>query len=240
MRKKLVIATALCAILMTGCATDVPDLSRVDSRKASEYMAGQLLKYDSNYDYGLDYDHAILDPTPTPQPTVSPTQTAKPKDDKTSQSSQASAASNIADGNADEETLQQVALSEIYGVKDTEVRFVSSSMKSSLGDDYAYFKAAKGKKLLLLYFRVKNTGAKDSKINLIAAKPQYQLVVDGVSTGELQQTIAEGDLQYFDRKVSSGKSKQGVLVFQVNDSFQLDKASLIVTKDGKQATMALK
>ena len=240
MRKKLVITTAICALLLTGCATDVPDLSGIDSRKASEYMAGELLKHDSNYDYGLEYDHAILDPTPTPQPTLAPTPTAKPKDNAASQSPQSPDKSNNTDGNTDEVTMQQVALSEIYGVKDTEVRFVSSSMKSSLGDDYAYFKAAKGKKLLLLYFRVKNTGAKESRINLAAAKPQYQLVVNGANAGELQQTIAEGDLQYFDRKVASGKSKQGILAFQVDDSFQLDKASLTVTKDGKQATMALK
>ena len=71
--KKRIIATVLtAACALTGCSTSVPDLSKLDVGKASEYMAGELLKHDSKYAYGLDYDRSILNPTPTPTPIVTP------------------------------------------------------------------------------------------------------------------------------------------------------------------------
>lgn len=71
--KKRIIATVLtAACALTGCSTSVPDLSKLDAGKASEYMAGELLKHDSKYAYGLDYDRSILNPTPTPTPIVTP------------------------------------------------------------------------------------------------------------------------------------------------------------------------
>ena len=45
--KKRIIATVLtAACALTGCSTSVPDLSKLDAGKASEYMAGELLKQD--------------------------------------------------------------------------------------------------------------------------------------------------------------------------------------------------
>lgn len=53
--KKRIIATVLtAACALTGCSTSVPDLSKLDAGKASEYMAGELLKHDSKYAYGLE------------------------------------------------------------------------------------------------------------------------------------------------------------------------------------------
>ena len=61
--KKRIIATVLtAACALTGCSTSVPDLSKLDAGKASEYMAGELLKHDSKY--------CLLYTSPSPRDTT--------------------------------------------------------------------------------------------------------------------------------------------------------------------------
>ena len=72
MKKKLCVLTMMMAAMLTGC-TDVPDLSNVDNSLAAQYVADALLRNDKNYDDSLDYDHSILQATPTPAPTPVPT-----------------------------------------------------------------------------------------------------------------------------------------------------------------------
>ena len=148
--KKRIIATVLtAACALTGCSTSVPDLSKLDAGKASEYMAGELLKHDSKYAYGLDYDRSILNPTPTPTPIVTPA--PAPTETAAVQSAEPGQAAAGKDGEAEVIT---VPLTKLYGIPGVSVDFVSAKLKSSLGADYAYCKVGKGKKLLVLYFRI--------------------------------------------------------------------------------------
>ena len=141
--KKRIIATVLtAACALTGCSTSVPDLSKLDAGKASEYMAGELLKHDSKYAYGLDYDRSILNPTPTPTPIVTPA--PAPTETAAVQSAEPGQAAAGKDGEAEVIT---VPLTKLYGIPGVSVDFVSAKLKSSLGADYAYCKVGKGKKL---------------------------------------------------------------------------------------------
>ena len=79
MRSKLCIITIVACAALTGCS-NVPDLSHVDNDLTAQYMADALLKNDDSYQGVLDYDHSILEATPsptaepTPAVTVAPTQ----------------------------------------------------------------------------------------------------------------------------------------------------------------------
>ena len=134
--KKRIIATVLtAACALTGCSTSVPDLSKLDAGKASEFMAGELLKHDSKYAYGLDYDRSILNPTPTPTPIVTPA--PAPTETAAVQSAEPGQAAAGKDGEAEVIT---VPLTKLYGIPGVSVDFVSAKLKSSLGADYAYCK----------------------------------------------------------------------------------------------------
>lgn len=110
--KKRIIATVLtAACALTGCSTSVPDLSKLDAGKASEYMAGELLKHDSKYAYGLDYDRSILNPTPTPTPIVTPA--PAPTETAAVQSAEPGQAAAGKDGEAEVIT---VPLTKLYGI----------------------------------------------------------------------------------------------------------------------------
>lgn len=234
--KKRIIATVLtAACALTGCSTSVPDLSKLDVGKASEYMAGELLKHDSKYAYGLDYDRSILNPTPTPTPIVTPA--PAPTETAAVQSAEPGQVAAGKDGEAEATT---VPLTKLYGIPGVSVDFVSAKLKSSLGADYAYCKVGKGKKLLVLYFRIKNTGNTNAKVDLHKNKPDFYLRSEGKQVGLLQHTVANGELQYFQQKIKAGDNRQGVLVFEVDQEINLSDVSLVAVRDDKQAEIAIK
>ncbi|MCH5268823.1 MAG: DUF4352 domain-containing protein [Lachnospiraceae bacterium] len=235
MKRKMIITTMVTALVLTGCGSSVPELSKIDNSKASEYLAGELMKYDDSYQYGLEYDHSVLHPTPVPTIAPTPVPSDASKSDKGADSS-----SSSQDGNSEAPALQEVSLADIFGVSGVDVKLVSSSLKDSMGEDFTYLAASKGKKFLIVYFKVKNSTGKDKKVDLASIKPEYRLLQDGASVGSLQQTITEGELQYFNTKIKAGKSKQAVLVFEVDKGLSQNNVSLAITKDGKQATVALK
>lgn len=235
MKKKIMITTMVAAVILTGCGYSVPNLSKLDNSKAAEYMAGELMKHDSNYQYGIDYERSLLEPTPIPTVAPTPVPSDAPADDKGNGKN-----SSSKDGSSEAPAMQEASLTDIFALSGVDVKLVSSSLKNSLGEDFTYYTASKGKKLLILYFKVKNTSGGDQKVDFTSINPEYRLLQNGASVGNLQKTIAEGDMQYFNRNIKAGKSKQAILVFEVDKGLSINNVSLAITKDGKQATVALK
>lgn len=218
---------AAAAMVLTACGTEVPDLSKLDNDKAAEYMAGAVLKYDSDYAYTFNYDRAVLDPTPVPtaEPTVEPKQTETP-------SSQT--AGDVQGG----EEVQQTSLTDVFGISNVTIEYVSNRTKESYGKGYESIVASNGKKLLIVYFNIKNTAGDSQLIDLIKNKPDYVLQQEDRRISPLH-TAAQGDLQFFKTKIASGKSEQGILMFEVDEDMKLAGTSLLITNGTKQATITL-
>ncbi|MDE6852098.1 MAG: DUF4352 domain-containing protein [Lachnospiraceae bacterium] len=226
------IMTVASAVLLTSCAAQVPELSKFDNDKAAEYMAGEMLKYDADYAYALEYDRSVLEATPTPAPTQAPVVTPKP--DQSSDNPEGSATGDT----PEEPAIQEVSGADILGIPGAEIQFVSASVKSSYGSKYESIVASKGKELLILKFQIKNTGQSAQEINLFDQKLDYTLS-QGDQTKTPERTSAEGDLTYFKTKISSGKSKQGVLIFEVDQGSGIDGSSLHIINGMKQTTITL-
>ena len=96
------------------------------------------------------------------------------------------------------------------------------------------------KKLLVLYFRIKNTGNTNAKVDLHKNKPDFYLRSEEKQVGLLQHTVANGELQYFQQKIKAGDNRQGVLVFEVDQEINLSDVSLVAVRDDKQAEIAIK
>lgn len=234
MKKKYLIGimTVASSVLLTSCAAQVPELSKYDNDKAAEYMAGEMLKYDADYAYALEYDRSILKATPTPAPTKVPVATPKPVQNP------ANPEGSVTGDMQEAPAVQQVSGADILGIPGIEIQYVSASMKSSYGKEYESIVASKGKELLILKFQIKNTGQGAQEINLFNQKLDYTLS-QGDQTKKPKQTTAEGDLQYLNRKMSSGKSIQGVLMFEVDQGTKIEGSSLQITNGMKQTTIAL-
>lgn len=238
MRKKLCVLALAAAVVFTGCSSNVPDLSKVDNDLAAQYVADALLRNDKHYDDALEYDHSILQATPTPLPTTAPaTQAPQTKEDSNGANGQGASVKGEND-NA-QQTLDSVSLSEIYGVTGVTVKGSAYRVVSSYGTDFAVCMAKKGCKLIVVNFSVSNTTKSAKKVDFASQAVQAELLVNGESLGSPLLSIVDGDLQSFDTKIEAGRKKQGVLLFEVDKSVKVNSIEVRFTKGNKEAVVSV-
>ncbi len=230
MKKRFCVAVLSAAILVTGCSSG-PDLSRFNNDLEAEYIAGTLLKYNADYEGMLEYDRSILDVTPTPIPTPTLAPTSTPEGEEGSDT--------VSDSDNEEIETVAVALNDVAPAKGISWSQETYEIKQSYGSDFATIEAGKKNKLLVVKFRLKNTNLKAKKVDFTNAELSYLLEVDGNVVASPLQTIIEGDLQYFTDTIPSGKSREGVLIFEVPKSQNVDNAIIRVTKDNQTASVML-
>lgn len=235
MKKKLCVLTMMMAAMLTGC-TDVPDLSNVDNSLAAQYVADALLRNDKNYDDSLDYDHSILQATPTPAPTPVPTPAPSGGPDKDDGSS----VPNGDGGSKPGDNLESVSVSDIYGISGINIKAGTYRVTSSYGSSVAVCTPKKGNKLVVVNFTVANTSKAYKKVNLQKQKIQAELLSGTTRLGAPMLSIVEGDLQYFNATLNGGRKKQGVLVFEVDKSTKLKDVKVRFVKNGKEAVVSVR
>ncbi|RKI30865.1 DUF4352 domain-containing protein [bacterium 1xD8-6] len=235
MKKKLCVLTMMMAAMLTGC-TDVPDLSNVDNSLAAQYVADALLRNDKNYDDSLDYDHSILQATPTPAPTPVPTPAPSGGPDKDDGSS----VPNGDGGSKPGDNLESVSVSDIYGISGINIKAGTYRVTSSYGSSVAVCTPKKGNKLVVVNFTVANTSKASKKVNLQKQKIQAELLSGTTRLGAPMLSIVEGDLQYFNTTLNGGRKKQGVLVFEVDKSTKLKDVKVRFVKNGKEAVVSVR
>ena len=232
MRKRMGIIACILAAALTGCAS-VPELSQEDNDMAAEYMAGELLKYDKSYNYGFDYDRTVLIPTPepTPTPTVKPSEPAA-----TDGGSKGSGSENdIADA------LKEVSLEKINGLSGVSIKQTGYSLRSRYSDsNFAEVSAKDGNRLLVVTFKIKNTSGKAVDIDFSKADVTYALSIDGKGYGTPLHSIINHDMQYFTGKIPAGKSRKGVLIFEIPSSVKIKNAVVTASAKSNVATVSLR
>lgn len=243
MRRKLCIIALTTAAILGGCGTDVPDLSNVDNNIAAQYMADALLRNDKHYEESLDYDHSILEATPTPEPTEAPTPVPEEVSQGTTGGSgdtQGTPGASVDDGNAQGQSVSNVSLSDIYGIPGVTVKQTSYELKNTYGSGgYAVVPQGKGRKLVVVHFQISNENSKAKEVNLEGKEVAAQLYINGEGAGTPLQSIADGDLQFFHTKIGAGKKKQGVLLFEVDKSAKISSLEVKFTRGNSQASVAV-
>lgn len=231
MKRKLCVLTMVTVAALTGCSNG-PDLSRLDNSLAAQYVADALLRNDKNYDESLDYDHSLLQATPTPAPT--PVPTPAPTDSGETGTTPGS------EGTKPSETVESVSVSDIYGVSGINIQAGTYRTMSSYGSDYAVCTAKKGNKLVVVNFTVTNTAKKKKQVNLAKEKMQVELLSGDERLGSPLLSIVDGDLQYFNAEMGGGKTKQGVLIFEVRKSTKVNNVKVRFAKGSKEAVVSVR
>lgn len=258
MRSKLCIMTIVACAALTGCS-NVPDLSHIDNDLTAQYMADALLKNDDSYQGVLDYDHSILEATPTPTVEPTPAATAAPAQDQnmdgtnTSSANEGAGTDGVQNNSTDslasaepgaqssmEPQAEQVSPAQVYGIKGVSIKAGSYKLVKSYGSSYANCTASKGKKLLVVQFNISNDSSKAKTVDLSKSGVQASLMLNGQAAGGAMLSVVDEDMQHLKTKLAAGKKKQGVLLFEVDKDQKIDSVSVTLSSGQKQADVTVK
>ena len=76
-------------------------------------------------------------------------------------------------------------------------------------------------------------------MNLQKAGVQAELLLDGESAGAPLLSIVDGDLQSFSTKIAAGKRKQGVLIFEIDKSAEVNDVEVRFVKGNKESVVSI-
>lgn len=136
---------------------------------------------------------------------------------------------------------KEIALSDLLG-KNLKVSYKGYSTASSYQEgDYFSVNAASGKTLIIMNINVKNTGKKNTKIDMLSKDVTFYGCFNGTDRMVEKKILSTKNLSTYQGKIKPGKSIKTVLVFEVSKK-QADEIStqdLQVEMDGQmyQVTM---
>ena len=136
---------------------------------------------------------------------------------------------------------KEIALSDLLG-KNLKVSYKGYSAASSYQEgDYFSVNAASGKTLIIMNINVKNTGKKNTKIDMLSKDVTFYGCFNGTDRMVEKKILSTKNLSTYQGKIKPGKSIKTVLVFEVSKK-QADEIStqdLQVEMDGQmyQVTM---
>ena len=143
------------------------------------------------------------------------------------------------DGKSSVPKVKEVDLENLYG-RGIGVKYISYEVTKNITTQYSSVSAHDGKKLVVLHFKVKNSSEYKRKINLLKKNVTYSISINGKSYGAPLFSIAEGDMQYFTETIPAGKSKDGLLIFEVDKSVKLKNVVVDATNGKKKSSVNIK
>lgn len=136
---------------------------------------------------------------------------------------------------------KEIALSDLLG-KNLKVSYKGYSTASSYQEgDYFSVNATSGKTLIIMNINVKNTGKKNTKIDMLSKDVTFYGCFNGTDRIVEKKILSTKNLSTYQGKIKPGKSIKTVLVFEVSkkQADEISTQNLQVEMDGKmyQVTM---
>lgn len=230
--KKLIPFVLICALFLCGCAQHI-ELTDEESMIIAEYAASSLLRYDVNYQEKLITPTPLL-PTATPTVTPSPTATPTPE---------ASSGNPEVTGGAGGTGDTTAKLSDVIGIENIELEYVTYEVGEYFLDDGASFSLEPqeaGNYVMVIRLNVVNTSSEDMKVDLSGFDIYYQLNVNLSDNYISNHSVLQNDIMNFNETISAGYSKEALLVFDVPSDIVPDKMNLFIMKGSKTVIIKLK
>lgn len=248
MKRWKMAAIVLLALPFTGCMKQY-DIPEAKSDAIAEYMAGTLLQSDSTYkenlipeeELGLTTpDDNIIDGGEGDNITVTPTTTPIPSvTDGVDKNHGTDGKPDDTPGKTEQNTLSEVIGHEGFNVNYYSKKITDRYPENPSNLEFSY-NARQGDQILALTFRVENLMKKEEVFNLVKQNISYQLTDDEGNVYQPLFTLLINDMQYIDITVPSGKSKAGILIFEIPKNKMLTKSKLTVSNGDKTVTIELK
>jgi copper(I)-binding protein len=225
----------------------MPDLTTEESAIISEYAAGLMLKYSSNYDYKLVDNIEILTPDDTDEAeteTDESTETETSADDETL--TDASYTGENEHESEAETQAQEVSLdtdiASILGIDGVDIKYASYEISDSYPKDKDGYSvsASQGNTLLVLHFSIENTSSEDYTLNLISDNISAKITVNDSLTGNGLNTMLPNDLLSYYDTITAGSTEDAVILAQLSESAAQELNTIIVKISSSNGSVDLK
>jgi hypothetical protein len=221
----------------------MPDLTSDESAIISEYAAGLLLKYSSNYDYKLVDNIEILTPEETEETETETNEAEETEQETSTDESYAgeNGQSSESEGNAQEVSLD-TDFASILGIDGVNIKYDSYEISSSYPKDKDGFSvsASQGNTLLVLHFSIENTAEEDYTLNLIADNMSAKITVNDSLTGNGLNTMLPDDLLSYYDTIAAGQTEDAVILAQLSESAAQELSTINVKISSSSGSVDLK
>lgn len=207
----LLAITAAAALMLGGCGTQMYALSEDEENLIVQYSAQMIAKYNIGQKDGMT---AAVEETETAQEETPDTQT---NDTQTTPENGTGSDANANTDGTEQPEMETISLAEAIGSKSKlKVSYKGFTVKNIYQEgDYFAVTPDDGNQLVILKFRIKNSGKKTVKLDTASMDNPFYASFDGGS--QIEETVSMGvqSLSSYDGKIKAGQTKTAVLLFQI-------------------------
>lgn len=239
MKKTFIFMMLMCVVLLTGCSSLV-NLTEDESDMLTEYMAGVVLRHTDDYKDGLltKTEIAVLEAKEEERNKKLVANSNEIKEVQATSKNTSSSKNQSSNGTKD------VDLTKAVGNKNFDIQYKQfKSYDKYVSEDKSSnvtLEAGKNKKLLVLYFNVKNLSNETLKIDLVEEGIGYKLILNNGEIVKPLLTLLMNDIQYLNLDIAANKTKDAVIVFEVDKNEDLSNSTLTVTRKDMTSNIDLK
>lgn len=234
---------AISAVLLTGCVDSMPELTAEQSDIVTEYAAGLLLKYSSNYNYKIADEEEVAAAMAARQEVSEPE--PEPETEKEAEPETGAAETpdvppetSAAERETEAEPVQFVAdldFAAELDIDDLIIRYQSFEICGSYPHNNSGFSvsAAQGKTLLVIHFDLEGLPEEDVDCNLFDYDIKMRVNINGNASAEVLSTMIPNDLASYMDVVRAGEIVDVVAVAQIADMTEEEIQSLTLRASAK-------
>ncbi len=256
-RTKILGLLLLSAVMLTGCIDSMPDMTAEQSDMVSEYAAGLLLKYSSNYDYRLVSDEelaaaltqesAMEEETETDiiQETTQEASEEKPQEQPGTQEKETGQVAESTEQvqqeltDADTDLAMELGLEEGISLRYQSFEICDSYPQNASG--FSGIDAREGRKLIVLHFDLENNSGGNADCNLYDYSLRLSLDINqSISAGVQETPMLPDDMATFVGNIEAGKKADVVAVAEIEELSDSDIETLTIRLSSSNGSCIVK
>lgn len=233
------------AILMTGCGSDMPDLTEEETEIISEYAVDVLLKYDRVHS-GRLMDMSEYEEEESKKAEREAAASAQEMTEEEAPEERTEEDTKVIDASQDTAVAAEPStIEEFYGIQNitfqyTGYELVQSYPSATEGEDVFFaMDATEGTQLLVLKFTASNGSAVDQTLDMIGIGAKFKVSVNGASGENMLSTMLLNDLQAYRDVIPAGASTELVSIVEVPQSVAVESIDFILRGEAGNSVIKL-
>lgn len=217
------------ALVMTGCANQIPEMTEQQNALVTEYAAGLLLKYHA------DYDGRLVDTSVVPElPPVIETPAEEGGSDDLEEQETGMPDSESSSNTTEEIEKPTLSIAQVLGADGFDIKYRTfevcdkyPSTDSSPDELFFSMKAGAGNKLLVLKLDITNTSVQEVLFDTLSmTELDCKILINGNNSQRAYVSMLENDFMAISRNFSAGESYEAVIITEMPEAETQDITSV--------------